>query len=145
MNPRSHLRLVYEANPLSFIAEQVAFHLSMPCFRRLAEIHTRALQEEALGPSFVMATPYMCGLKWPLLCTLARLACRCSIARHWTSIFDFNMQAGGRGSDGNMRILDIQPEKLHQRLPLFLGSPEDIAELESYGDVQQVGEKKYTI
>ena len=61
------------------------------------------------------------------------------------SIFDFNVQAGGRGSDGSMRILDIQPEKLHQRLPLFLGSPEDIAELESYGDVQQVGEKKYTI
>lgn len=55
------------------------------------------------------------------------------------------MQAGGRGSDGATRILDIQPEKLHQRLPLFLGSPEDIAELESYGDVQQVGEKKYTI
>ena len=61
------------------------------------------------------------------------------------SDFDINVQAGGRGSDGKTRILDIQPEKLHQRLPLFLGSPEDIAELESYGDVQQVGKKKYTI
>lgn len=67
MNPRDHLRLVYEANPLSFIAEQ----------------------------------------------------------------------AGGKGSDGKSRILSIQPVKLHQRLPLFLGSPEDIEELESYGDVQQ--------
>lgn len=67
MNPRDHLRLVYEANPLSFIAEQ----------------------------------------------------------------------AGGKGSDGKNRILSIQPVKLHQRLPLFLGSPEDIQELESYGDVQQ--------
>lgn len=67
MNPRSHLRLVYEANPLSFLVEQ----------------------------------------------------------------------AGGRGSDGKIRILSIQPVKLHQRLPLFLGSPEDIEELESYGDVQQ--------
>nr|GMD02828.1 fructose-1,6-bisphosphatase, chloroplastic [Ipomoea batatas] len=67
MNPRDHLRLVYEANPLSFLAEQ----------------------------------------------------------------------AGGRGSDGKTRILSIQPVKLHQRLPLFLGSPEDIEELESYGDVQQ--------
>ena len=55
------------------------------------------------------------------------------------------MQAGGSGSDGKRRILDIQPEKLHQRLPLFLGSPEDIAELESYGNVQQVGDKKYTV
>ncbi|KAM0915179.1 hypothetical protein ACQ4PT_011070 [Festuca glaucescens] len=67
MNPRDHLRLVYEANPLSFLAEQ----------------------------------------------------------------------AGGRGSDGKARILSIQPVKLHQRLPLFLGSMEDMLELESYGDVQQ--------
>ncbi|XP_048128300.1 fructose-1,6-bisphosphatase, chloroplastic [Rhodamnia argentea] len=67
MNPRDHLRLVYEANPLSFLVEQ----------------------------------------------------------------------AGGKGSDGKSRILSIQPVKLHQRLPLFLGSPEDIEELESYGDVQQ--------
>ena len=54
------------------------------------------------------------------------------------------MQAGGRGSNGTDRMLDIQPEKLHQRLPLFLGSPDDIAELESYGDVQQLGTKKYS-
>ncbi|KAK8659711.1 hypothetical protein V6N13_029905 [Hibiscus sabdariffa] len=67
MNPRDHLRLVYEANPLSFLAEQ----------------------------------------------------------------------AGGKGSNGKSRILSIQPVKLHQRLPLFLGSCEDIDELESYGDVQQ--------
>ncbi|KAI4299169.1 hypothetical protein L6164_032653 [Bauhinia variegata] len=67
MNPRDHLRLVYEANPLSFIVEQ----------------------------------------------------------------------AGGRGSDGKHRILSLQPVKLHQRLPLFLGSLEDMEELESYVDVQQ--------
>ncbi|KAL4036663.1 hypothetical protein IC575_000227 [Cucumis melo] len=67
MNPRDHLRLVYEANPLSLLVEQ----------------------------------------------------------------------AGGRGSDGKHRILSLQPGKLHQRLPLFLGSLEDMEELESYGDVQQ--------
>ncbi|PSS02594.1 Fructose-1,6-bisphosphatase [Actinidia chinensis var. chinensis] len=67
MNPRDHLRLVYEANPLSFLVEQ----------------------------------------------------------------------AGGRGSDGKSRILSLQPVKLHQRRPLFLGSSEDMEELESYGDVQQ--------
>ncbi|BFG41261.1 hypothetical protein CerSpe_275350 [Prunus speciosa] len=67
MNPRDHLRLVYEANPLSFLVEQ----------------------------------------------------------------------AGGKGSNGKNRILSIQPVKLHQRLPLFLGSYEDMEELESYGDVQQ--------
>lgn len=75
MNPRDHLRLVYEANPLSFVAEQ----------------------------------------------------------------------AGGKGSDGKNRILAIQPVKLHQRLPLFLGSPADIEELESYGDVQQTVNPGYDV
>lgn len=54
-------------------------------------------------------------------------------------------QAGGRGSDGKRRILDIAPEKLHQRLPLFLGSPDDIAELEGYGGVQQLKNPGYTV
>ncbi|XP_072969768.1 fructose-1,6-bisphosphatase, chloroplastic isoform X1 [Typha angustifolia] len=67
MNPRDHLRLVYEANPLSFLVEH----------------------------------------------------------------------AGGRGSDGKTRILSIQPVELHQRLPLFLGSLEDMHELESYKNIQQ--------
>jgi fructose-1,6-bisphosphatase I len=31
-------------------------------------------------------------------------------------------QAGGKASDGNIRILDIQPEDLHQRTPLIIGS-----------------------
>eukprot|EP00884_Botryococcus_braunii_P017291 jgi/Botrbrau1/4245/Bobra.0044s0040.1 len=75
MNPRSHLRLVYEGNPLAFITEQ----------------------------------------------------------------------AGGRASNGVERILSIPPSKLHQRLPLFLGSPLDMAELESYGDVQQTHNPGYTV
>ena len=50
-----------------------------------------------------------------------------------------------QGSDGVRRILDINPEALHQRLPLFLGSAADIAELESYGDVQQLGGKTYAV
>ncbi|GJP37793.1 hypothetical protein CLOM_g22202 [Closterium sp. NIES-68] len=76
MNPRSHLRLLYEANPLAFLAEQ----------------------------------------------------------------------AGGKGSDGKRSILDIEPSgKLHERLPLFLGSPEDIDELVGYGDVQQVVNPGYEV
>ncbi len=31
-------------------------------------------------------------------------------------------QAGGMATDGSRRILDIQPEKMHQRTPVFLGS-----------------------
>jgi fructose-1,6-bisphosphatase I len=41
-------------------------------------------------------------------------------------------QAGGRASNGRERILDIQPESLHQRTPLFIGSQEDVIEAESY-------------
>ncbi len=31
-------------------------------------------------------------------------------------------QAGGKATDGFRRIMDIQPEELHQRVPLFIGS-----------------------
>lgn len=41
-------------------------------------------------------------------------------------------QAGGRASNGKQRILEIKPENLHQRTPLFIGSEEDVKELESY-------------
>ena len=39
-------------------------------------------------------------------------------------------QAGGRATDGTMRILDKAPRQLHDRTPLFLGGADDIAELE---------------
>lgn len=37
-------------------------------------------------------------------------------------------QAGGGASTGHSRILDIQPEDLHQRVPLIIGSADDVAE-----------------
>lgn len=40
--------------------------------------------------------------------------------------------AGGRASHGKGRILDIQPTKLHQRTPLILGSPDDVAVFEDF-------------
>jgi len=41
-------------------------------------------------------------------------------------------QAGGRASDGRQDILHIQPESLHQRVPLFIGSREDVNEAEEF-------------
>lgn len=67
MNPKPHLRLLFEANPLSYLVEQ----------------------------------------------------------------------SGGKGTDGKRRILEINPIEIHQRLPLFLGSAADVAELVSYGDIQE--------
>ena len=37
--------------------------------------------------------------------------------------------AGGAASDGEDRILDIQPKKLHQLTPVFMGSPSDVADV----------------
>ncbi|MGQ9795104.1 class 1 fructose-bisphosphatase [Desulfosoma sp.] len=37
-------------------------------------------------------------------------------------------QAGGAATDGVRRILDIEPETLHDRVPLFVGSQEDVDE-----------------
>lgn len=39
-------------------------------------------------------------------------------------------QAGGKASDGKMRILEKKPEKLHQRTPLFIGSRKDVEAVE---------------
>lgn len=41
-------------------------------------------------------------------------------------------QAGGRASDGLIRILDIQPKSLHERTPVFLGSEEDVLTAEQF-------------
>jgi fructose-1,6-bisphosphatase I len=35
-------------------------------------------------------------------------------------------EAGGMATDGKMRILDIEPQQLHQRVPLFIGSKNDV-------------------
>ena len=36
-------------------------------------------------------------------------------------------QAGGAATDGSRRILDLVPESLHQRVPLVIGSADDVA------------------
>ncbi|CAI5499646.1 unnamed protein product [Closterium sp. NIES-64] len=41
-------------------------------------------------------------------------------------------QAGGKGSDGFRRVMDIMPEQVHQRVPLFVGSPDEVEKLEKY-------------
>jgi fructose-1,6-bisphosphatase I len=41
-------------------------------------------------------------------------------------------QAGGKASDGCRRILDIEPESLHQRTPLYMGSKEFVEMAEGY-------------
>lgn len=41
-------------------------------------------------------------------------------------------QAGGAASTGHERIMDIQPGKLHQRVPVFLGSAEEVAMAVTY-------------
>ncbi|MEO5989594.1 MAG: class 1 fructose-bisphosphatase [Candidatus Eisenbacteria bacterium] len=40
--------------------------------------------------------------------------------------------AGGAASDGTRRIMDIAPSSLHQRTPLFIGSPDDVRECETF-------------
>jgi fructose-1,6-bisphosphatase I len=41
-------------------------------------------------------------------------------------------QAGGRGSDGTQNILDIQPQRLHQRTPFFAGSQGLVEQAEKF-------------
>ncbi|MBD0315816.1 MAG: class 1 fructose-bisphosphatase [Nitrospiraceae bacterium] len=41
-------------------------------------------------------------------------------------------QAGGRASTGVGRILDAEPKKLHQRVPLFIGSRHDVERADAF-------------
>ena len=47
-------------------------------------------------------------------------------------------QAGGMATDGQNRILDIQPTALHQRVPLVLGSVDDVTMFKKFAS----GERK---
>jgi fructose-1,6-bisphosphatase I len=41
-------------------------------------------------------------------------------------------QAGGRASTGTMRILDVEAKQLHQRVPLIIGSANDVRDAEEF-------------
>ncbi len=41
-------------------------------------------------------------------------------------------QAGGYASDGHQNILDIEPQSLHQRTPLYIGNRETVEKAEEY-------------
>ncbi len=41
-------------------------------------------------------------------------------------------QAGGRASTGSQEIMDVIPDRLHQRTPLIIGSTENVALVESF-------------
>ena len=51
-------------------------------------------------------------------------------------------QAGGRASNGKQRMLDIQPENLHQRVPIFIGSEEDVKMVEKFMAEEEVKSSK---
>ena len=41
-------------------------------------------------------------------------------------------QAGGASSTGMQRILDVSPDGLHQRVPVILGSKQEVQRVVSY-------------
>merc|ERR1712071_499210 len=41
-------------------------------------------------------------------------------------------QAGGAGSTGTGRILDVKPDRIHARIPTFLGSLDNVYELDQF-------------
>lgn len=41
-------------------------------------------------------------------------------------------QAGGKASNGFQRILEVQPQELHERTPVFIGSEEDVTIAEKF-------------
>ncbi len=55
------------------------------------------------------------------------------VIRTVASLQDFIAEhAGGRASNGLERILDLEPTELHQRVPLIIGSAEDVKDAEGF-------------
>ena len=48
-------------------------------------------------------------------------------------------QAGGRATDGNVRILDVIPTAVHQRIPLVFGSRDEVERIAGYVNCQPAG------
>lgn len=48
-------------------------------------------------------------------------------------------QAGGKASNGEERILDIVPDGIHQRVPLIIGSKDDVALAEEFFQGKRIG------
>ena len=44
-------------------------------------------------------------------------------------------QAGGLALTGKTRIMDLLPQSVHQRVPVILGSPDDVREVRKYYDI----------
>jgi fructose-1,6-bisphosphatase I/sedoheptulose-1,7-bisphosphatase len=51
-------------------------------------------------------------------------------------------QAGGAASTGRGRILETTPERLHQRVPVIVGSRAEVARVEQYHAEYDRGEDK---
>jgi fructose-1,6-bisphosphatase I/sedoheptulose-1,7-bisphosphatase/fructose-1,6-bisphosphatase I len=51
-------------------------------------------------------------------------------------------QAGGLGSTGRARIMDVVPEEIHQRIPVVLGSRNEVERIEKYHRDYDAGEDK---
>ncbi|WP_374681811.1 class 1 fructose-bisphosphatase [Accumulibacter sp.] len=49
-------------------------------------------------------------------------------------------QAGGLASTGSQRILDVQPTSLHERVPVILGSRDEVERIERYHREHESGE-----
>ena len=41
-------------------------------------------------------------------------------------------QAGGIGSTGTGRVMDVEPSEVHQRVPFYVGSAKEVQYLESF-------------
>jgi fructose-1,6-bisphosphatase len=54
-------------------------------------------------------------------------------------------QAGGRATTGYQRVMEMQPEALHQRVPLIMGSRNEVERIERYhAEFQSGADRPFT-
>jgi len=117
-NPRTHLRLLYEAAPLAFVIKAAGGYGCDGSRSSRARTRTRSNSSNSNSDNSNISDSDSDGTN------------RTSTSTTTTT------------SDCN-NLLDIVPVGLHDRVCVFLGSTDDIDDLLSYGDVRQVVSKTY--
>ena len=143
--PKGKIRLLYEANPMSMLVS-----LSAGCHTRLTHASEEPPEGQSSGgccchdlpegthkqadpqprpPSLPLRSPLSVNTH---TCTYTHIKTHTHIntyASHKQHHKQQIEQAGGLSTTGTERILDIKPQEVHQRVPIFIGSRADIQDL----------------
>ena len=154
-NKNGKLRLLYECAPMSMIAEQVRAMIGGAHADFLLGV-LAVLETQGVKTGQAMTQATFCVTVWSTriaksisLCLVSAFSTCCRPVVHQEALLGTQLmssrspvrhhltqsplrQAGGLGSTGKGRVMEVDPTEVHQRVPLFVGSKKEVEYLESF-------------